>query len=628
MRMHRTILVRAMGLWLWLACTLGAAVANPNVEVRATVSPQRLYVGDLFSYTIEVETDQKGDILPPSMSASDGYTPEQGPDTSQQLSHFAEFRNGRSVSTTRYTIRWVYQLRATKAGSFEIPAPKFRLPDGTLFEGAPTRFEVKDVAPGAVLSARTEYEEINQLLEGRLFTRAEAPERALTGEPVLVRTYLYRDPSLAASSITRIDTTSDSPGQDFVLAHKEELWLSRGLSPEPAEWQGKRYERSLLHEAYYLPTKSGELTLQPPMLVMGIAARSNIGLPTTIRATLRVHPLKVQVQAPPAPAPGTLLQVVGDYRVTATTDRTELPQFEFLTLKLELNGVGSLAGVSAPKLPAIGGLELVDTRASGSDQVSRGKMRATRTFEYTYRAADPGRTSIPELVVEVVDPATREAKPVKLAAREINITPSTAQAAVIAAPAATAATDGGPVRQEARTLGTDVAYIDRAKVTRRSDASASPFYLSPLFLGLNLAIVAVAAGAGFLQRQRLLVDPDSPAEQARRWARESQEALKSARGLIAGAARDQFYQSLAQGIKALAAAQLRLPPQGLTSDQIAAGLAQRGCPQPVIDQVRGALQRADEARFSPLPDTEDRRRADLDAAEQALTALLRSGVRP
>lgn len=624
---HVRTLARALGALLWIAIALGAAVANPSVEVRATITPQRLYVGDLFNYTIVVETDQKGDIQPPELAVEPGYVVEQGPDTSQELSHFAEFRNGRSVSTTKYTIRWAYQLRAARTGTFTIAAPKFRLQDGTIFEGAPTTFEVKDVAPGTAISARTEFDEINQQLEGHLFSIAEVPATALVGEPILVRTYLYRDPKFSLSSITRIDTTSDAPGQDFILAHKEEVWASRGLAPEAADWQGKRFERSLLHEGYYLATKDGELTLQPPSLVMGIAVRGEDWFPTTIRAMLRVRPSTVKVEAPPAPAAGTLLQVVGDFRVTAAADRTELPQFEFLTLKIDLEGTGSLASVSAPALPPITGLELVDSRASGKDEVSRGKMRASRSFEYTFRAAAPGRTTIPELVVEVVDPATRAVKPVKIPARELNITASTAQTGVIAAPVATSAPGSGPDRAGAQALGKDVAYIDRAKVTERSSATATPFYLQPLFLAMHVALVIAAAAAGILQRNRLLVDPDNPAEQARRWARQSQDALKAARALIAGAARDQFYQSIAQGIKALAAAQLRLPPQGLTIEQIANGLAQRGCPQPVVDQVRAALERADAARFSPLPDTEDRRRADLDAAEQALTAMLRSGVR-
>lgn len=606
-----------------------SAARAEGAEVSATIDTEKPVAGERIKYRIQVEGGSGGKLTPPPLSSLPNLTFEGGPSTMTEQSII----NG----VVRFSQSWTYTLSATRPGAFSIPAATYLL-DGVTYSSNVVSGTITEPTESTILSAKTDYAEVNQQLEGRYFLLAEYPREIWSRQIFSVDSYIYHDPDLPEPTGLGID--DPSPGQDFIFIRKNNSWENNvGLRWEPVEYQGKKFQRALVSHAWYVPTKSGATTMNNVTVYIRLPTRNRRGggfeddflfmRPQAIQATMRTRPLDIQVKVLPPPPSDAALAIVGDVKVTSSLDRLKVPQLDPVTMKLTLEGEANFAGLEAPKIPEIQGLQVIDTPATEKTWERNSALHTRKEYELIFQARDAGKLHIPPITIASFDTSRGAWVSKKTSAFDLQVVPTqTSSVAIVTAPTntddPTAPTQGN--KATTKRVGEDVAWIDR---TPLSNSDTRRFHESiltkPWFWGAHLVAPVIAVIAGFVSMRRRNVDSTSAAFRTREWRRQSEQALKEARSKLGVPDKNDFYASVSRGAMAFAAAALGRSPQGLTLDEAAEGLRRAGKLEESIARLREVVSRAEAVRFSPAPDTPERRKKDLDEAEAVLAALSSGG---
>lgn len=630
-----------IGAWLLALLAMVAVVLPRNghaqettggVDITAGLDVENPALGDRVRFAVRVDGARGGSLQPPDFGKVPAFQVEGAPATMSEQSII----NG----VVRLSQTWTWTLTAVKPGKFVIPSTSYTIGERTYTTDA-IPGEVRDTGDSRILSAKTDYAEINRQLEGRYFLWAELPSTVWSRQVVPVEVYLFRSPELPAPIALGVD--DPKPGQDFIFLRKNDLWESgAGLAWEKAEFEGMRMERALISRQWYVPTKGGTATLNLPTFYVRLPTKNrgaggfdeDFGFlqPRSLQAVLRSREKTAEIKPlPPAPA-GAILEVIGDVKVVAAVDRNEAPQLDPVTLTIGLEGEANLSSISPPKLPDIAGFLPVDTTSDEKMFERRGALVTRRTFQLILQARTAGLQTIPALAIAVFDTKAGTWSLKKTSAFQVDVKPTQTSAIAIETSPKTgedaAAGDPAPNRGSARRVGEDVDWIDKAPL-RHQDARGTSRSVFSLwwFWALQAVPPLVALVLGGASIRSRSVDRSSTSYRAREWKKQAEAALREARGNLTAAKKGDFYASLSRGIMSGAASILARPPLGLTIDEAVDGLKSAGVDQETLARFRRVSTQAEEMRFSPLTDSQDRRKSDLDEAEAVLVQLARGGTR-
>jgi hypothetical protein len=604
-------------------------VRAEGAEVSATIDTENPTAGERIKYRIQVEGGSGGKLTPPPLSSLENLTFEGGPSTMTEQSII----NG----VVRFSQSWTYTLSAARAGEFKIPAASYLL-DGVTYSSNVVTGTIAEASESTVLSAKTDYSEVNAQLDGRYFLMADYPKEVWSRQIFSVDSYIYRDVDLPEPTGIGID--DPSPGQDFVFIRNNSASENNvGLRWENIDYQGKKFQRALVSRAWYVPTKSGSTVLNNVTVYVRLPTKNRRGSgfeddflfmrPQAIQATLRTRPLEMAVKVLPPPPSDAALAIVGDVKVTSSLDRMKVPQLDPVTLKLTIEGEANFAGLDAPKVPEIQGLQLIDTPATEKSWERSAALNTRKDYELIFQAKDSGKLVIPPITIASFDTSRGAWTSKKTTAYELQVMP-TATTSVELVSASANTNDPSVTTQTnkatAKRVGEDVAWIDRTPLSNSDNRQFNESILTkPWFWGAHAIAPVLALIAGFVAMRRRNVDSTSAAFRAREWRRQSEQALKEARSKLAVPDKNDFYASVSRGAMAFAAAALGRSPQGLTLDEAAEGLRRAGKLETAIARLREIVSRAEAVRFSPAPDTPERRKKDLDEAEAVLAELSSGG---
>ncbi len=602
------------------------------IDVTAELDVESPMVGDRVRFSIRVDGARGGSLQPPDFAKAGVFQVEGSPATLSEQNII----NG----VVRVAQTWTWTLTVVKPGDFRIPSASYTIGERT-YTTNPIVGQARDTGNARILSAKTDYAEINRQLEGRYFIWAEMPQSIWSRQVVPVEVYLYRAPELPAPVALGVD--DPKPGQDFVFLRKNDQWESgAGLAWEKAEFDGAQFERALISRQWYVPMKGGTATLSLPTFYVRLPTK-NRGAggfdddfaflqPRSLQAVLRSREKTAEVKSlPPAPA-GAILEVIGDVKVVAAVDRNEAPQLDPVTLTIGLEGEANLSSISPPKLPDIAGFLPVDTTSDEKMFERRSALVTRRTFQLIMQARSAGMQTIPSLAIAVFDTKAGTWSLKKTTAFQVDVKPTqTSAIAIETSPKqgeGAAAVDPAGNRGGARKVGEDVDWIDKAPLRRDDPRGTGTSVFSVWwFWALQALPPLTALVLGGISIRSRSVDRTSTSFKAREWKRQADAALREARGNLAAAKKGDFYASLSRGIMSGAAAALARPPLGLTIDEAAEGLRSAGIDGETLGRFRRVATQAEEMRFSPVADSPDRRKSDLDEAEAVLVQLARGGAR-
>ncbi|MBI5154663.1 BatD family protein [Candidatus Poribacteria bacterium] len=601
---------------------IGAASAAraQGAGITASIDRDRIVQGDQFTYSVEVD-GQARDIESPSVLRG-GVQSIGSASSSSQMTYI----NGQMTAKTTYS--WAFTAR--EVGPFTI-GPVSATLNGVTVRSNPVEGEVISVPKqnlgtlGNAASARTMREAIDKQLEGRFLAVMEVPQKIYVNQAFPVRTYAYR-PADFKPAINGFDIRSLAGGRQFVSI-PDGSRLERQLNWEAVEVDGKPFRRALLHTAMLMATRPGKGPVTGSEVLVNFEIDRGgrrdpffdsfmLNSTSLVQGTMQPPDAEVEVLPIPAAPDAALATLVGNYTVSASLDRPELTEGELLTLTLQVSGQGYLETVSLGQLPPVDGLTFFKEEVEFQVASAGSPFITRKTFKEIYHASKPGKFTFPAMTFAIFNPETGRFQTTATAPLDVTVTQRSSSSVELAAgPSALS-------RGAARELGgSDILFIDTAPITGRvATGKGRPVMSNPVFWAAHAAALLVAAYAAGWSAYRRHQRSDHESWRARQARGRAQAALREASRHLGNGSRDEFYNALTAGIMNHVGAIVGREASGLTAEEAARILGERGAAAETTASLMALLDHLDAVRYSPEASTSDRD-ADLNQAREVLRKL-------
>ncbi len=300
---------------------------------------------------------------------------------------------------------------------------------------------------------------------------------------------------------------------------------------------------------------------------------------------------------------------VGEFRMNAKIDRTNLAAGEAVTYTLVLEGNSSMRNVSDPQVPAINGFDVFEPEKKTQTRVQNNQVWGSREYKYVMIPQREGQFTIQPAAFTYFDVNSGTYKTLTTKPFSVSATPGKRMAGI------------APDRPllghtEIKQLGSDIRFIKSGGV--RIASAGKPLYRNPWFLALQLVPVLGVAGSFWLSRQRRRLARDAGYARKLRSRKMVRKRLADAkRFLEAGNAKD-FYAALSKGIVDYVGDVLNISATGMTTDILSRHLLEAGQEEALVQDVLTLLEKADFARFATSSVEASDMSADFDKTESLL----------
>jgi hypothetical protein len=599
-----------------LASASSAALAQ-EATVRARVDRARVHEGEEVALIVEIAAPSLDRLGPPDVSRLQDFDVVGGP----SRSHSFQWINGRTSSTMTFT----YALRPRGAGVKRIPSL------GLLVQGRTYRTEAIDVEviPGPAPGSPP---------PGTGQPQVPAPGRGQPGRPpgvprpaggpvVRLRAELDQRTAYVGQQVT-LKVVLDTQTEVLNLGLKDTptfpgFWAEDMKLPENLDLKRVQIGNDVFHEYTLMkkalfPTSDGALTI--PAMTWQVQVRRRSADPIesffftpTETLTRRTDPVSVRVEPLPAAGrPAGFSGAVGQFAISATTDRRDAKVNDAIGFKIRVSGEGNLSAVNALPLGVLSDFKQYAPKVGSSTSFAGDRLRSERAWDHVLIPLSPGTLTIPSVPFSFFDPREGAYRTV-----------ATAPIAVVIARGAAGETAGpGVTQRDVRALRRDIHYIKPAGGALRD--RSRHFYRSPLFLALLALPVAADAGLFAWARRRDRWHSTARSRRERRARRVAHRRLREARRRLQPATARLFYAEVARAMAEYVADKFDSAAAGLTHARIEELLASRGVPEERRAAYHRCLEACDFARFAPGSSEAGAMRKTLDQAEAILADLERS----
>jgi len=374
------------------------------------------------------------------------------------------------------------------------------------------------------------------------------------------------------------------------------FWME-DLPPQSTYYQdvnGQRYFVVELKTAFF-PTAPGEYTIGSANLVCSIEDFSSNDFFRSFFSggktqTLATEPIHIKVlPLPQNGKPKDFSGMVGQYKISAETDKTNIECNQPITFKITVSGKGNIKTISQPQIKELRNLRKYETIASLNVSKENYTVQGSKTFTTMLLPQVPGNLEIPQITTNYFDPVEKVYKIISVPPIGLKVTPSTKPASPI--PAAFAA-------KGIKFLNKDIRYI---KTNSLFSKKSKPFYGQPWFLLLQfIPLIALLLSFFYSRHYNRLVND-------KRYAR-----LHTAYGVAAKILKNTEKGDPAATACAVSDAlinyiadKLNLPAAGLTSSIIKNELKKTGIDNELMDEILKIIERCDFAKFAPAKILQD-----------------------
>lgn len=563
------------------------AFAQQDFQLQATVSENKIFIGEQFNLRVEVSGSSMRDVSLPVVPDIDGIgLLSQTPSRSSSIS----IVNGQTTTSTTYS----YGLIARETGFFTIPPVTIQV-DGEEYQTEPIQVEVIEKGQLSEDGSR-------QLPD--IFLEVEInEENPVPGQQIVASIQLYFKQG--------IEVTSFQPNAGWRTDGfwKEELENIRQPQAESVILEGVRYRTATLIRYALFPTRSGELTLSEFPLNVGIRTQTARSDPfgsffgsagSSRRVTLESEPLTVDVRNVPSPQNALSINAVGDMSVERTLMDGEVSVGETLELTTRVNGEGNIPLVRMPEYEFPDNLEQYTPQESSSIERRGLTISGEKVFTELLAPRAPGDYEIPAARIAIFDPTTSNYEYVDLPALPYTVQP------------------GGNAQNAVASNGVQIQPVTGLAVWDRAN-SESVFSRYWFWL---LLILPFAVLIGAVRKKRLLMKLSTDKEFARAHrARDvAQERLDHARAIVDEADPKEIYNILHKALFGYLTDKFHLPEAGLSDQELMEEVRNSKIEEVQQNQIKKILDKCATISFAPSGDRTDYR-SDIIKTENLISEL-------
>lgn len=563
-------------------------LAQQDFQLEATVSENKIFIGEQFNLRVEVSGSSMRDVSLPVVPDIEGIgLLSQMPSRSSSIS----IVNGRTTTSTTYS----YGLIAREKGVFTIPPVTIEI-DGQEYRTESIQVEVIEKGQLSADGNR-------QLPE--IFLEVEIDEQnPVPGQQIVASVQLYFKQG--------IEVTSFQPNAGWRTDGfwKEELQNIRQPQAESVILEGVRFRTATLIRYALFPTRSGELTLSEFPLNVGIRTQSARNDPfgsffgsagSQRRVTLESEPITIDVRDIPASPNALSMNAVGDLSIERTLATDNVTVGETLELTTRVNGEGNIPLVRKPEYNFPDNLEVYTPQESSNIERRGLTISGEKVFTELLAPRAPGDYEIPAERIAVYDPGSGNYEFVNLPALRYTVQP------------------GGNVQNA-------VSYSDGSQIQpvtglavwheATSESIFSRFWFWLLF-GIPFVGLIIA-----IRKKRLLMKLSTDKEFARahRAADLAHERLEYARSIVDEAAPKEIYNILHKALFGYLTDKFHLPEAGLSDQELIQEVRKSEIEETQQSQIKKMLDKCATISFAPSGDRTDYR-SDIIRMEKLISEL-------
>lgn len=589
-KIGKTPFFTAYYLLLTLAFSFSGQLAAQDYTLEATVSENRIFIGEQFVLSVEVAGTSMRNVSLPVLPDIEGVRIlNSTPSRSTSIS----IVNGRTNTTTAYS----YNLIARETGTFTIPPIQIEI-DGEIRQTDPIRIEIVQ---------NQQLTQDAQTQQPDIYLRIEVDETNLVpGQQTVANLVLYFKQGI---EITSFQPTAGWRTDGF---WKEELQNERQPQAESAIIEGVRYRRAVLLRYALFPSRSGELTLSEFPLNIGVRTQPSRNDPfgsffgsgaNQRRMTLESEPLTLTVRPLPVAENAISINAVGNLRVERNLSAREVVTGETLELTTTVTGTGNIPLIRKPDYRLPDGLEIYTPQENSQIERRGNTISGEKTFTELIAPRAPGNFLIPSERVAIYNPQTRSYRYITLPAVRFTASPP--------AERQLSSISGGnrqPIPQPVTGLAV---WSVREQSSVFSSVWFWIFSVVPLFI----------LGAAYYQklvRNRLLSD--------RTFARAhyaldvANDRIQDAKSIVEDTDAKKLYPILHKALEGFISDRLDLPEAGLSDQELLAKTEAAGVHGEVQQNLRYLLDKCATISYAPTGSAADFRH-DIEKTESIIKEL-------
>ncbi len=571
-----------------------------DVTVRAFVDEPNAVLGSPIYYTVEIQGGMGGEVIPPTSDAIE--IQRHSISTSQSMSII----NGQMSQTKSVTFIAIPR----KEGKHTIPPATVKIGGQTLT----TNSVSINVSKSTV--AQGSSSEDGAIAGGsEIFIRPVVDKTKLVvGEGATITYKLYY----------KINVRQYTNEEDI---KPEGFWVERfdvSKLPQVTErYNGSMYHVAVINKIQVFPTRAGKLEISGykgscEALVSDIRRHRGFlfddffAMPGRMqKITVTAPPVRFEVSELPEPKPSSFSGAVGDYKFTASIDKTQVKAGEAVTLKFIIEGEGNinLLPTINPDLPS----EFEKYEPKVEVKLNKaGTVTGSKTSEITIIPRAAGKFDLGTVEFSYYNPQKRQYITLVSPRFELNVQPDPK--------AATASLSSLSEKRDIKKFTADFRYIKTSASSLRL-GSRSPLYTAWWFYLLMCLPVGAVVFFLVLQKREAQMKADVAFARSVRASPEAKKRLKRAKVFLTQNNQQAFFAELENALIQFIGNRYNTDAHALRKHELKALLISKQVSPELIEKLMRILEKSEFYRYAPAKETQDDLTSLYEDASQIISEL-------
>lgn len=591
--MNKCVLIsnagRLLALFALVFCTaLSAKADEVSVECSA---PSSVILGRNFQVTYSINSSADNISVPDI----DDFTVLMGPSTMTSSSY--SFVNGKPQSSKQTS--FTYVLRATKVGTFNIPAAKVTA-NGKSYTSNSVKVTVVQGDAGASASQQS----------GSAGASSQRSSASSSSDDLFIRQSLSRTSVYegeATELVTKVYARVSLQSLSDVVAPKLSDFVVNDLGDNNITFKteyidGREYQVGELSRKSIIPQRSGRITIEPTEaeFVVKRNVRRNTGSifddffgdVQMTKQRVKTSSLTLNVKPLPDGKPTGFSGGVGQFKFNVEVTPTETTVDNSVQVRVSVEGTGNLKLLSMPKPQFHQDFDTFDPSSKGNVEGNARGFSGKRTDEYLVIPRRDGKFEIPQIQFSYFDP--QQGKYVKIAQGPFEINVAKGEGSANSQGSGVSFSGSGP--EKVTYTGSDLRYLHQCgSLSAKNDffLFSFPFWL--LFLLPIAALVALTV----VYRKRMFDNANVSLVKSRKANKVAKRRLKQSAKYIKEDKREAFFDEVMRALWGYLSDKLSLPLSELTKDNARDKMASHDVDPEVADAFMTLLEECEFARYAP-----------------------------
>lgn len=364
---------------------------------------------------------------------------------------------------------------------------------------------------------------------------------------------------------------------------------------------GKKKYKVIERKYALFPTQVGDLTIGRATIKATVADRSKryrdpfdmlgdvFGRGMQISAsskTLRVNVKPLPKEGRPKNFSGT----IGSFKIDAIPDKRKVELNQPISVRFRIKGIGNIKSISEPVIKKMDDFRIY--RASSSENISKvkDKLGGTKIYEEIFIPRRPGQLEIPAVTFNYFDPhrgkyRTIATKPIKIE---------------VIKPEGYVVSPDVPYGSPGFTIGSKANEIIFIKEDiGRLRKIGEVLLLTKGYIIVNAIPVFLLAGTVLVRRRREKLAGNIGYARFKSAGKLAKKRLSKARSLATTEKSEEYFSEIYLVLSSYIADKLNISVHGITIDSMTILLTEKKAEEPLIDEIKEILQKAEFAKFAP-----------------------------